>query len=209
MRSILGLAFVAISFTSFGPAKVHAQPAGRVGPDIISKFRIEPKGGGPLWVTINGQEKQIVKEALQAWLIDGGQKLAYTTSEAPGQMGAGGTLYVYIARTNQHKKLVTSEDDFADVKITKSGDGKTVLLLETSGAENCVPTIGVIDPTRGEVFSQTPAEVLSIKGDTMTLGYFKESEWAKNCESKKMKAYKTKTFSLSALLKRTTVTHTQ
>lgn len=209
MRSILLLAMIAIAFTLAGGSKVRAQPSTGAATGIINRFRIEPKGGGVLFVTINGQERQIVKEALEAWIIDGGQKLAYKTAENPGQMGAGGTLYVYIARTNQHKKLVTSEDDFADVKIAKAGDGKTVLLLETSGAENCAPTIGVIDPTRGEVFSQTPAEVLSIKGDTITLGYFKEAEWEKNCENKKMKAYKTKTFSLSALLKRTTVTHKQ
>ena len=142
--------------------------------DIITKFRIQPKSGGPLFVTVNGTEKQIAKEALEAWIIEGGHKLAYTTSEAPGQMGAGGTLVVFDAHTNQHKKLVTSEDDLVSVKEARSGDGKTVLLLETSNAEVCAPTIGVIDPARGKVFSETPAQVLSIKGDIMILGYFKE-----------------------------------
>ena len=207
VRFLLALSILCLSV---GAAVVRAQ---RIKPsaaqDIITKFRIQPKSGGPLFVTVNGTEKQIAKEALEAWIIEGGHKLAYTTSEAPGQMGAGRTLMVFDAHTNQHKKLVTSEDDLVSVKEARSGDGKTVLLLETSNAEVCAPTIGVIDPTRGKVFSETPAQVLSIKGDIMILGYFKEAEWQKNCESKKMKPYKTKSFSLSALLKRRTVTHEQ
>ena len=67
----------------------------------------------------------------------------------------------------------------------------------------------MIDPARGEVISESPAQVLSIKGDVMLLGYFKEAEWEKNCESKKMKPYKTKSLSLSALLKRPVITTRQ
>ncbi len=187
----------------FVRAGVLAQTAtARAGQNIITKFRIQPECG-PLYITIGGQEKKIAKEGCAAWIIEGGRKLAYTTSENPGEMGAGGTLLVYDAQTNQHKKLATSEDDIVGLKEARSGDGKTALLLELSDAEVCAPTLMVIDPTRGAVFSEAPAQVLSIKRDIMLLGYFKEAEWEKNCESKKMKPYKTKNFSLSALLKRT------
>jgi hypothetical protein len=209
MRTRLAGVLVAASvfWLASGGARVRAQTtSSRSGQNIITKFRIQPKSGGVLFVTIDGKERKIVKEANEAWIIEGGRKLAYTTSEAPGEMGAGGTLIVFDARTNQHKKLATSEDDLVGLKEARSGDGKTVLLLETSNAEVCAPTVWVIDPARGEVFSETPAQVLSIKADLMLLGYFKEAEWGKNCESKKMKPYKTKSFSLSALLKRPVIT---
>ena len=204
MRNKLPLLFVAPSILCllFVRVGVQAQTAtARAGQNIITKFRIQPDCG-PLYVTIGGQEKRIAKESCAAWIIEGGRKLAYTTSQAPGEMGAGGTLLVYDAQTNQHKKLATSEDDLVGVKEARSGDGKTALLLETSGAETCAPELVVIDPTRGEVFSESPAQVLSIKGDIILLGYFKEAEWEKNCERKRMNPYKTKSFSLTALLKR-------
>jgi hypothetical protein len=207
MRNKLGLLLVTASFLclSLCASAIRAQTApGRAG-QIITRFRIQPKSGGPLFVTINGAEKKIANEAVEAWIIDGGRKLAYMTSESPGQMGAGGTLIVFDPQTNKHKKLTTWEDDFTDMKVARSGDGKTAMLMETSGAENCAPAVTVIDPARGEVFSEGPAQVLSIKGDTMLLGYFREAEWDKNCESKKMKAYKTKSFSLTVLLKRRVV----
>jgi hypothetical protein len=204
MRNKLLLFLVAASLLCllFGRVGVQAQPAtARAGQNIITKFRVQPNCG-PLYVTIGGQEKKIAKEGCAAWIIEGGRKLAYTTSEAPGEMGAGGTLLVYDAQTDQHKKLATSEDDLIGLKEARSSDGKTALLLETSGAENCAPEVVVIDSTRGEVFSESPSQVLSIRGDILLLGYFKEAEWERNCERKKMRPYKTKSFSLSALLKR-------
>ncbi len=206
MRNKLARLLVSILCLSFASAVSAQRIRSTVRENVITKFRIQPKSGGPLFVTIDGKERKIAKEAVEAWIIEGGRRLAYTTAEGAGGMGAGGTLMLFDAQTNQHKKLATSEDDLVDLKEARSGDGKTVLILETSGAENCAPEIMMIDPSRGEVFSESPAQVLSIKGDLMLLGYFKEAEWEKNCESKKMKPYKTKSFSLNALLKRSVIT---
>jgi hypothetical protein len=189
-----------------GRAQTTAPPAGE---NAITKFRIQPKSGGRLFVTIDGKEKQIAKAALDALIIEGGRKLAYLTSEAPGEMGAGGTVMLFDPKTNQHKKLATSEDDIKSFKAAAAGDGKTALLLETSGAEDCAPEVVIIDPGRGEVFSESPAKVLSIKGDAIALGYFKETEFDKNCSGKKMTPYKTKNFSLSALLRRPVINRRQ
>ena len=207
-KNNLGLFVIALSVVLLcsDQSGIQAQGAQHAEPKVITRFRIQPKSGGPLFVTIGGTEKRIASEALHAWIIEGGRKIAYTTSEAPGEMGAGGTLMVYDAQTNQHKKLATSEDDLVGLKEVHSSGGQTALILETSGAENCAPEVMLIDPTRGKVFSDSPAQVLSIKGDVMLLGYFKEAEWEKNCESKKMNSYKSKSFSLSALLKRPVIT---
>lgn len=208
MRTKSALLLVAASILSLlsWRAEIRAQVDTSRAGLIISKFRIQPKTGGALFVTIDGKEKQIAKKAVAAWIIERGRRLAYTTLEGVSGMGTGGTLAVYDVQTNQHKKLATSDDDFENLKEARSSDGKTALLLEQADAEMCSPTVLVIDPTRGPVFSENPAQLLSIRGDIILLGYFKEAEWEKNCEGKKMKPYKTKPFSLSALLKRRVIT---
>jgi len=70
--------------------------------------------------------------------------------------------------------------------------------------EGCQESLVVVDPTRGEVFSEFGVKVLSVQGNTISVGYYTDTEWEKDCETpkKRMKPYKTKNYSLSALLKR-------
>src|SRR3954462_7076427 len=74
-----------------------------------TKVRIENKAVfGSLFVTIDGTEKNISDQAQQAWIINDGQHVVYSSGKGAGGFeGEGQSLHLYDVRTNKHKRIMS------------------------------------------------------------------------------------------------------
>jgi hypothetical protein len=61
--------------------------------------------------------------------------------------------------------------------------------------------IAIVDPNRGEVFVEQKARVLHRKGDVLVLGYFHDEEWESLANGINVRPYRTKSLSLSVIMK--------
>ena len=63
---------------------------------------------GALFVTIAGTEKKITDQAQQAWIINGGRHVVYSSSEgAGGYENEGQSLHLYDVKTGNHKRIMS------------------------------------------------------------------------------------------------------
>jgi hypothetical protein len=61
--------------------------------------------------------------------------------------------------------------------------------------------VAVVDPWRGEVFFRRWARILSHKGDTIVLGFYREADWGVE-PTPKVRPYKRERHDLKSLLRR-------
>ena len=183
---------------------VSAQSAGQIATKV--RLEIEQNGiYGPLFVTIAGTEKKVTGEAQQAWIINGGRHVVYSSSQgAGGYENEGQGLHVYDVATNKHKRVMSEYFMVDDVKEVVTSTKKRALIVTLSDGGLGGEYVAVVDPARGEVFFRGWARVLSQKGDTIVLGLYKEDDWEKlnSGEEGKVRPYKRETYNLNSLLKR-------
>ena len=183
---------------------VSAQSAGQRATSV--RVEKEPNGiYGPLFVTIAGTEKKVTGEAQQAWIINGGRHVVYSSSQgAGGYENEGQGLHVYDIATNKHKRVMSEYYMVDDVKEVVTSTKKRALLVKLSDGGLGAEYVAVVDPGRGEVFRRGWARILSQKGDTIVLGLYKESDWEKlnSGEEAKVRPYKRETHNLNSILKR-------
>lgn len=189
------------SIQARGVFRAQSQP-------LVTKARVDvPPDGfqGPLYVTINGQERKIADEVLQAWVIQGGRKVVFS-----GRDGAGGfenegqSLRAYDARTGKIRKLMSEYVAVDEVTEVTTSARKTALLVNMSDGGLGASYLAVVDPERGEVFYRQWAKIISRRGDTIVIGHFKEDDWSEFLENpnKKIRPYKTERQNLNVILKR-------
>jgi hypothetical protein len=209
-----GLSRAAIIFVAFGALICDERAAqtqrARTAPSqfIISKARVATPQGqyhGPLYVTIDGKERKIAEEAIEAWIIQGGRKVVYS-----GRDGAGGfenegqSLRVYDARTGKHRKILSEYYGVDKVSEVTTRTRRTALLVEMSDGGLGASYLAVVDPERGEVFFRSWAKIISQRGDNIVIGHYKEDDWAELNEdrNKKITPYRKERQNLSAILRR-------
>ena len=183
---------------------VSAQSAGQIATNV--RLEIVQNGiYGPLFVTIAGTEKKVAGEAQQAWIINGGRQVVYSSSQgAGGYENEGQGLHVYDVATNKHKRVMSEYFMIDDVKEVVTSTKKRALIVKLSDGGLGAEYIAVVDPSRGEVFFRGWSRILSQKGDTIVLGLYKENDWEKlnSGEEGKVRPYKRETYNLNSLLKR-------
>jgi hypothetical protein len=173
-----------------------------------TKFRIENETNavfGSLFVTVDGVEKKISDQAQQAWIINDGLHVVYSSSDGSGGYeGEGQSLHIYDVRTLKQKKIMSQYfmvDKLEEV-VTSQKKRALIVMLEDGGLG--ASYVSVVDPWRGEVFFRRWARILSRNGDTMVLGFYKEDDWEKldGEPPVKVKPYKTERHNLNTLLLR-------
>jgi hypothetical protein len=173
-----------------------------------TKFRIENETNavfGALFVTVDGVEKKISDQAQQAWIINDGLHVVYSSSDGSGGYeGEGQSLHIYDVRTLKQKKIMSQYfmvDKLEEV-VTSQKKRALIVMLEDGGLG--ASYVSVVDPWRGEVFFRRWARILSRNGDTMVLGFYKEDDWEKldGEPPVKVKPYKTERHNLNTLLLR-------
>src|ERR1044072_1318550 len=157
---------------------------------------------GALFVTIDGTEKKVTDQAQQAWIINGGRHVVYSSEEgAGGYENEGQSLHLYDVDTGNHKRIMSEYFMVETVKEVITSTRKRALLVTMEDGGLGASYLAVVDPWRGEVFFRRWVRIIANKGDTIVLGYYRESDWGDFEEGKKVRPYKTERHNLNSLLR--------
>ncbi len=170
----------------------------------VTKVRIAKRDiYGALFVTIAGTEKKVTDQAQQAWIINGGRHVVYSSSEGAGGFeNEGQSLHLYDVDTGNHKRIMSEYFMVETVKEVITSNKKRALLVTMEDSGLGASYVAVIDPLRGEVFFRRWARILANKGDTIVLGFYREADWGELDAGKKVRPYKRERHNLKSLLRR-------
>ena len=158
---------------------------------------------GELFVTIAGTEKKVTDQAQQAWIINGGRHVVYSSDEGAGGFeNEGQSLHLYDVVTGNHKQIMSEYFAVDTVKEVITSNKKRALLVMMADGGLGASYLAVVDPWRGEVFFRRWVRILANKGDTIVLGFYREGDWGDLNEGKKVRPYKTERYNLKSLLRR-------
>ncbi len=211
MKGFFRLVLISLIFATMPgySSDLQAQKASKpTAQTLISKVRLDKAQDaytGILYVTINGKEKKVAEPVIEAWVIDGGRRVAYSMRDgAGGYEDEGESLRVYEARTGKIKKVLSEYYSIDEVTEVKTASGKVALLVKMSDGGLGADYLAVVDPLRGEVFFKRWVRLLSRQGDIIRIGHYREDDWSTFLENKnaKVRPYKTERYNLSSLLKR-------
>lgn len=181
-------------------------PAGRAQTSAprVTKVRIDMRDiYGSLFVTIAGTEKKVTDQAQQAWIINGGRHVVYSSNEGAGGFeNEGQSLHLYDVDTGNHKRIMSEYFMVGTVKEVITSTKKRTLLVTMEDGGLGASYVAVVDPWRGEVFFRRWVRILANKGDVIVLGFYRESDWGDFAEGKKVRPYKTERHNLNSLLQR-------
>jgi hypothetical protein len=202
-RIVLTIGVVAVLLVS--AVYVAAQNAGSPGQRAMN-VRIEMRDiYGALFVTIGGTEKKITDQAQQAWIINGGRHVVYSSSEgAGGYENEGQSLHLYNVDTGSQKRIMSHYFMVQTVKEVVTRKNKRALLVTMEDGGLGARYVAVVDPWRGEVFFRRWARILADKGDTLVLGFYKEDDWGEP-DAGKVRPYKKERHNLNLLLRRSVI----
>jgi hypothetical protein len=158
---------------------------------------------GELFVTIAGTEKKVSDQAQQAWIINGGRQVVYSSNDGAGGFeNEGQSLHLYDVATGNHRRLMSEYFMIDIVKEVVTRSRKRALLVTMADGGLGASYLAVVDPLRGEVFFRRWVRLLSSKGDTIVLGYYRERDWDELLSGKKVRPYKRESYNLNSLLRR-------
>jgi hypothetical protein len=171
-----------------------------------TKVRIEMRDQdiyGDLFVTIGGTEKKVMDQAQQAWIINGGRHVVYSSDDgAGGYENEGQSLHVYDVTTESHKRIMSEYFMVETVKEVLTSKKKRVLLVTLEDGGLGASYLAVVDPLRGEVFFRRWVRILSNKGDTIVLGFYSEQDWRDLEAGNKVRPYRKERHNLNSLQRR-------
>ena len=158
---------------------------------------------GALFVTIAGTEQKVTDQAQQAWIINGGRHVVYSSNEgAGGYENEGQSLHLYDVDTRNHKRIMSEYFMVQRVKEVITGNKKRALLITMEDGGLGASYLAVVDPLRGEVFFRRWVRILANNGDIIVLGFYREKDWGDLEEGKKVRPYKKERHDLKTLLLR-------
>ena len=158
---------------------------------------------GPLFVTIAGAEEKVTDQAQQAWIINDGRHVVYSSSEGAGGFeNEGQSLHLYDLNKRNHKKIMSEYFMVQKVHEVITSNKKRALLVTMEDGGLGASYLAVVDPWRGEVFFRRWVRLLANNGDIIVLGFYRENDWGDLAEGKKVRPYKTERLNLKTLLLR-------
>jgi hypothetical protein len=159
------------------------------------EIQSEPDGfGGKVVITINGKKQEISENGYLAWIVNDGKALVYSDRDGSGGFeNEGQSLKIYDIATGKTRKIMSEYVIVSGITEKRLSNGKTLLLVRLEDGGLGGSYFAVVDPNRGEIFYRDFAEVLSIKGDTVKLGYYKEDDWEKMWNARGDDVYQNKT----------------
>lgn len=169
-----------------------------------TKVRIEMRDiYGALFVTVAGTEKKVTDQAQQAWIINGGRHVVFSSSDGAGGFeNEGQSLHLYDVEKGKHKRIMSEYFIVETVKEVTTSNKKRALLVTMADGGLGASYVAVVDPSRGEVFFRRWVRILANKGDTIVLGFYREGDWENLDAGKKVRPYKTERLNLKSLLQR-------
>lgn len=145
----------------------------------VTKFRFEEKerNGNILYATIDGKEEKISEATFEAWITNDGKEIVYSGAEDDN--GEAISLRIYDIKTRQTLKaiFVGAAYFFTALKEIKLSNGKRLLILTTGDEVAGATHIWIVDPNRGAIFYRDSAILTKLKGDVITLAFFRDRNW--------------------------------
>ena len=161
---------------------------------------------GALLVTIAGTEKKVTGQAQQAWIINGGRHVVYSSNEGAGGFeNEGQSLHLYDVDRGNHTRIMSEYFMVETVKEVITSNKKRALLVTMEDGGLGASYLAVVDPLRGEVFFRRWVRILANKGDTIVLGFYRERDWEKLDAGRKVRPYKRERHNLNSLLLRSVI----
>ncbi len=159
-------------------AKSSQRPAARA---TASSFRVVDTAtstGGKLYITVAGRERKIYNEAFEAWLINDGRDVVFSSHDGAGGFeNEGQSLRIYNVATRSIRKILSETVGIVAVQEVKTSTGATALLVAMGDGGLGGSYFAVVDPKRGEVFFRRWAEVTAINGDNITLANYRADDF--------------------------------
>ena len=199
MIAFVVLLIVSAVYVPAGKAQTSEQRATKVRIDMRDIY-------GALFVTIAGTEKKVTDQAQQAWIINGGRHVVYSSSDgAGGYENEGQSLHLYDVGAGNHKRIMSEYFMVETVKEVITSNKKRALLVTMEDGGLGASYLAVVDPWRGEVFFRRWVRILANKGDTVVLGFYRERDWEELDAGKKVQPYKRERLNLKSLLRRSVI----
>ena len=146
-----------------------------------SEFRLEKLDGtlgNRLYITVNGRERKISNQALDAWLIDDGKSVAYSGLDGSGGFeNEGQSLRIFDVRTGRTRKVLSEYVGIVALMPVKLSTGQLALLIKMADGGLGASYFAVVDPKRGEVFYRRWAELTELAGDRIKLAFYDPDNW--------------------------------
>jgi hypothetical protein len=199
----IGLSIALLALVSFSTLYVSEAKA-QSSDQRATNVRVDMRDiYGTLFVTVAGTEKKVSEQAQQAWIINNGRHVVFSSSEGAGGFeNEGQSLHLYDVSTGKHKRIMSEYFMVETVKEVVTKNKKRALLVTMEDGGLGASYFSVIDPWRGEVFFRRWVRVLENKGDTFVLGFYRESDWGDLAEEKKVRPYKRERHNLNSILQR-------
>ena len=172
---LTGVLHVAISPVTANARQAQATRAKASGYRIDN---LETARGGKLYITVGGRDRKIFDEAFEAWLINEGRDIVFSSHDGAGGFeNEGQSLRIYNVASRATRKILSESFGVNAVQEVKTSSGATALLVAMGDGGLGGSYFAVVDPKRGEVFFRRWAEVTSITGDLITLAMYRADDF--------------------------------
>ena len=160
---------------------VEIRAVAQRGQPRASDFRLEKLEGtlgNRLYITVNGRERKISNQALEAWLIDDGKSVAYSWLDGAGGFeNEGQSLRIFDVRTGKTRKVLSEYMGIVALMPVRLSNGQLALLIKMADGGLGASYFAVVDPKRGEVFYRRWAELTELAGDRIKLAFYDPEDW--------------------------------
>ena len=202
------LVILAVVFLMMYAQAASAQPNDLGAAQRITNARVDREENamtGSVYATIGGQERKIAEVGIEVLVIEGGRRMVYSGLDGSGGFeNEGQSLYVYDARTDKKRKVMSEYFIVNKIIEVTTSRNKTALLVDLTDGGLGASYQAVVDPNRGQVFFRRWSKVISRRGDIIVLGRYKEDDWDKFMENENanVRPYRTERYNLNTLLRR-------
>lgn len=176
---IKSLSVTLLSASLFLALPVIAKSQGRSA--RAKAFRVENPAtstGGKLYITVGGRERKIYNEAFEAWLINDGREVVFSSHDGAGGFeNEGQSLRIYNVATRAMRKVLSESYGINAVQEVTLSNGARALLVAMSDGGLGGSYFAVVDPKRGEVFFRRWAEATALNGDQVTIAFYRADDF--------------------------------
>ena len=204
----VGVLLFAITLAGFDDVCAEPSKALAAQQALATEVRIdaERNHAGPLLAQVGGKDVRIADQAIAAWILENGQKIAYSAADgAGGYENEGQSLRLYDVPVGTHRKVLSAYYVIDQVSEFKTKGGNKALLVEMRDGGLGASHLAVVDPRRGQVFLRKQVKLLKRRGDLIVLGRFHEADWERMAGDMVIQPYKTERYDVNTLLRRPAV----
>lgn len=169
---------------------------------VASNVRVAGDDGGPVYATIDAQERKIAPFAFKAWIVDSGHAVVYSGRGSGGFESEGQTLYRYDLRARVRRRILAEPFQITNVEEAVSRTGKPAYLVSMEDGGLGATHIAVVDAHGSEVFRRDGAKFSNIERGSFTVDWYNDEDWTKMQNQADIKPARTRKYDLDQVMER-------